>query len=623
MLNSRYIEITSSNRDRTRYPNPSQFVVELSLSGSKNTSGSARDPVYNSVVKYPPPNLEFPNVYSNRGYMYASTINGVSTSEYIVGILPTYRNVANDLLPLPPLGNFFDRVFENGFENGYIGDNLELITQTTGGVATTLNEYRPIIDYRAIPSAEQFSFITTTVDAVQPIYTTSVPLVSSFVSNIDNFFLGWTIEFTSTTDADLSGVQRTVKYYRAYDRRVFFNIPVLNATITAGDGVVLKVPIFEIRLSTPFSIGTLPSLLGSSTQSANITYRIRSGSDIPMNEGSLVSGTTTTFVLPASAGALNYAGSVIWISSNPTVFSGALAGASFVSSGGTQIEGTFTLGAGASIYPDDFLNNMTINLTSGTFSGYSYIITNWVNSTLTGTVTPGWTSLVAGTTSPSAADTFTIVQSNPSHYRRISSYVTSTRTGTVIQPFSYTNMKGTTTAYAVGSSDTYEILQFKNDNYNPLDCAESPVSQQNAHCYEIQLISVSLPNVAMKSGLGGHIAFYPYVYIEFSSVMQGTSAYDFNSNNPAASKNVMFRAPMLYNYQPTDSAFITMDGHDMIQTLKFQPNDAFKFSVYLPNGELFLTDQDYFSPSEPNPLLQISACFGFKRLGNECGRRQK
>jgi hypothetical protein len=176
-------------------------------------------------------------------------------------------------------------------------------------------------------------------------------------------------------------------------------------------------------------------------------------------------------------------------------------------------------------------------------------------------------------------------------------------------------MEGKKIVYSLQAGDKYDILQFKGDNYHALDYAESHLTQQQAVCYEITLISLTLPNVPLKSGIGGHIAFYPYVYVKFKGITQGTSVFEFDSNNPVVSQNgVTFRAPMVYNYQPTDSAFITLDGHGMTQILKFQPHDAFEFGVYLPNGELFLTDEDYYSPSETNPLLQISACFGIRRV---------
>jgi hypothetical protein len=53
----------------------------------------------------------------------------------------------------------------------------------------------------------------------------------------------------------------------------------------------------------------------------------------------------------------------------------------------------------------------------------------------------------------------------------------------------------------------------------------------------------------------------------------------------------------------------------MVHTLKFKPNDSFKFGVYHADGQLFMTEkQDTVSPQLPDPLVQISACFAFKRV---------
>lgn len=600
MINSRYIEVTSANRNRYRYPNPSQFTLELSLSGRQNTAFDSKDPIFDSVIKYPPPNIDSPLTYPNFGYMFGPTINGgMQPSDTIVSLIPITTNTNRQLNVLPL----------SIAKNAYVDDILELINSDVSSSSVASHEFRKIVDSELFLNKE---ILVTTIDGGEPILTTSISLSSS--CDIDNLFVGAEIEFTSTTDADLEGVTRTIAYFRGFDNRIFFNEPIDGPTLTSGDELIIKVDVYQIRINNPFSIGALPELSDSCELTDNTTFRIRQGCNQPIQQGTFVSGTTTTFELPVSVGMTDYTGYMLWITSNPIVFSGTLVSGGFVSMGGVQIAGTFTL-TGASGFVDDFFNNMTITLTSGNFSGYSYTISDWDQGTETGTVIPGWTSVIVGTTNPVGGDSFIITQPNPSQYRLITSYNTTTRTGTVIAPFSYTNVIGTKTIYAIGSSDTFDILQFVIDNYHPLDYAESIVAQTQATCYEIRLISLTLPNVPLLSGEGGRITFYPYVYVEFRSVSQGTSIYNFNSNNPIVSNNIMFRAPMLYNYQPELASFITLDGNDMIQTLKFQPNDAFLFSVFLPNGELFRTDDDYLSPSIPNSQLQISACFGIKRLG--------
>ena len=474
---------------------------------------------------------------------------------------------------------------------------------------TEYHEFSKIVGYEVVPD---YTYITAAVTATD-ILTTSVALNTT--CDIENFFTGWTVEFTSATDPDLVGITRTVEYYRAFDKRIFFDEPILEATITAADTVALKTDLYQVRVDVPFSIGALPTIDNLCEDDNNIVYRVRSGSvSTPLTQGTLAGvNTTTTVELPVSVGTANYTGTTLWITSDPILIDNSLVATSSVNAGGVQVQGTFTLPAAASIFPDDFLNNMTLNITSSVdFIDRSYIITSWDNATLTGTVDPSWTSVIG--TSPAGGDDFTITQPNPSQYRLITSYDTTTRIATVDKPFSYTNVSGTTTSYVPTVGTTFEILQFSHDNYHELDYPHSMVSQQQAHCYEISLITLTLPNVELLTGIGGKISEYPYVYVEFRSVTQGTSAYDFNSNNPIVSKNIMFRAPVIYNYRPEIAKFVVLDGHGMCQILKFKPNDAFKFSVYLPNGELFTTAGDYLPPSEPNPLLQVTACFGVKRI---------
>ncbi len=161
-----------------------------------------------------------------------------------------------------------------------------------------------------------------------------------------------------------------------------------------------------------------------------------------------------------------------------------------------------------------------------------------------------------------------------------------------------------------------EILNFSYDNMCPFSYYGSLTSQQQMSCYEIELINICLPNKTLKTGQGSRIAFYPYVYVEIANI-SGASAGVNNaiySNNPNAVK-MMFRAPVDDVTNPVISAFIKIDGDGMVQTLKFKPNDNLKFSVHLPNGDVFKTlDEDTTSPQEPNLEVQISACFRILRV---------
>lgn len=189
--------------------------------------------------------------------------------------------------------------------------------------------------------------------------------------------------------------------------------------------------------------------------------------------------------------------------------------------------------------------------------------------------------------------------------RRIVSYDAATNVVTVSPPF--------TTSPLV--ADSYEILYFTRDNYAPVNYSGSRVSQQQAVCYEIQLVNLILPNKILAVGKGGLVAFYPYVYVELRNTNTGGSNLIY-SNNPNSNK-ALFRCSIDDVNNPLISPFVDLDSNGMTQTVKFKPNDNFRFSVILPTGEVFQTvDADVLGPREPDPEVQISALFALKRLGN-------
>ena len=155
------------------------------------------------------------------------------------------------------------------------------------------------------------------------------------------------------------------------------------------------------------------------------------------------------------------------------------------------------------------------------------------------------------------------------------------------------------------------IVSFSNDNYNPLMYNGSTVSQQETVAYQISLLSLNLPNITLTTG--SNIAFYPFVYVEFSVVNKQAPNIIY-SNNPKSTK-ALFLVNVRDIKDKRVTPFIKLNGKSMTQTVKFKPNDYLCFSVFLPNGQLFQTITiDYYSPSGPNPYVQIDALFGIDRL---------
>lgn len=166
------------------------------------------------------------------------------------------------------------------------------------------------------------------------------------------------------------------------------------------------------------------------------------------------------------------------------------------------------------------------------------------------------------------------------------------------------------------TGDKIEILRVSRDNEVPYNYSGSFLSQQEEVCYEVQLLALILPNEVLDVPFGSRIAFYPYVIVELSNVC-GSSAGMKNiiyTNNPNAVR-ALFIVPITDINDPSRAPFIHLYGAGMVQTVKFKPNDNLRMVVRLPNGEVFETIiEESFSPQVPNPLKQIAATFGLRRL---------
>jgi hypothetical protein len=157
------------------------------------------------------------------------------------------------------------------------------------------------------------------------------------------------------------------------------------------------------------------------------------------------------------------------------------------------------------------------------------------------------------------------------------------------------------------------ITTLEDENFSPLSYNGSMVSINEAVCYSVSLVSLTLPNVPLKNR--ARISFYPYVYVELanSTSPTGASTQIIYSNNPNSEK-ALFIAPITQIQAPLENTFLLLSS-SMTQLIKFKPNDNLRFSVYLPDGSLFETlDIDTLPPYEPKQSLQIDAVFSIKRM---------
>ena len=159
-----------------------------------------------------------------------------------------------------------------------------------------------------------------------------------------------------------------------------------------------------------------------------------------------------------------------------------------------------------------------------------------------------------------------------------------------------------------------EFLEYSSDNVHPLNFTGTR-GQNQMVCYEIKLISITMPNVPLDNEIGGLVAFYPYFYIELSNVnapMRGNKGVLY-SNNPHANR-ALFRVDIRDTNTPLRSKFIKLRGGGT-QTVKFRPNDDLYFRVFLNDGKLFETvTKDTSPPLPPDFFVQISAQFQIQRM---------
>ena len=199
-------------------------------------------------------------------------------------------------------------------------------------------------------------------------------------------------------------------------------------------------------------------------------------------------------------------------------------------------------------------------------------------------------------------DIYNYILSEPDNEaRRIISYDPLTLTLNVYPAFS--------SPPAVGRK--IEILNFSYDNLNPFVYSGSVLSQQELVCYDVDLLSVTLPTEILDCYEGGLITSYPFIYVELSNICNAGNRNIIYSNNPHATK-MTFKVP-LFDIQ--DNPIFIKVGGGMSQTIKFKPNDTLLFTVLMPNGEVFKTMlEDTSSPYPPDSRIQISATFSLRRL---------
>jgi hypothetical protein len=568
MSNARYIEIDSTYRDRNQWPNPGEFQVLLSQSGSGNRE-NARDPVSRSSSflswKSNEFNLVGPSSILTGDNSFGKTFDLSETANRQT-IIVEYASAANN--PQKDLNYYTGAILEF---NNLTPPQRRRITRSRFLYQDGNDVYMEYIVNEPFSDAINVAALTVTIEDPTDLNSANNPY----------FFI---------PEGSWLGA--------AHGPNAYTNFILYNHTrsLLAGSPVYRKVTgydTFTHLLTVDTSESTVETNTSGPTTSWALTdeYRLRLEPPIlglTINNTSLNNNTSSTSVASLPLTSFNtedgfYKNS--WI----TMLSGASAGDTRLISRYIGKQGKAEGGSLNTIqFPSNFsstsgfYNLSYVQITSGASSGNVRQIISYDGNTKIATVNSNFGSSI------SLGDGFTI------------------KSIFVCPNFSST----------VSNLDQFEILPFSKDNHNPLNYSGSVVSQQEMVCYEIELLNLVLPNRDLSVGIGNRISFYPYLYVEFFNISSASAGNKFPiyTNNPNAAKAV-FRVPIDDVPNPVVSSFIKIDGGGMTQTLKFKPNDNLFFAVKLPNGQVFTTqDQDYVGPLPPRAEIQISASFGIKRL---------
>lgn len=156
-----------------------------------------------------------------------------------------------------------------------------------------------------------------------------------------------------------------------------------------------------------------------------------------------------------------------------------------------------------------------------------------------------------------------------------------------------------------------EVLPYSYDNASRVSYMGT--LEQELVPYNIKLLSAILPNRILASRDGSRIAFYPYVYVELST-LEGTASNLIMSNNHNAVK-ALFKVPIDNVEDLLNTTFVKCESDNMSQVVRFKADTNFKVRVILPDGEVFnTTEPERYSPHEPDPLGQLSLQFELIRF---------
>jgi hypothetical protein len=166
------------------------------------------------------------------------------------------------------------------------------------------------------------------------------------------------------------------------------------------------------------------------------------------------------------------------------------------------------------------------------------------------------------------------------------------------------------TAFAAGT--LVEILSQTVDNYRSLSYTGTTVGQQEQAAYDINLVSGTIPNIAIANGHGGYPVDYPFLYVELYDTNH-PSQNNLYSNNHASKSYFKVTTPTGQLVQRNER-FTKFTGDLSFKNIRFRPTSNFRVVWRLPTcEEIQFEEQDTQSPYAPKEKLQTSVMFNLRR----------
>lgn len=161
----------------------------------------------------------------------------------------------------------------------------------------------------------------------------------------------------------------------------------------------------------------------------------------------------------------------------------------------------------------------------------------------------------------------------------------------------------------------YVYTEILGDIKNTFNGMNAPFHINQSRCYMVSLNELIVPNRVLETYIGNQISFYPYIYVKIQNERTDChSEHTMITNHPKMTSATFKLSVAQFTNDPSKLPFILLFSSIGVKGV-FNLEAPIRFSIYLPNGELFsLVEKDTRPPEAPNPLLQVSASFKFRQI---------